>query len=719
MLDLELLSKPTYLPRVLLYKYRSGVMRSRVIDWLQAAARKAGLDAYACGQDALFGPSLFDGVLLFDCAELRTVQAADLSVCLREVANSSSATVIFAEVGTGQCECLNWAEADPEAVVVEERQITSETVEAALKYFVGASDLVVDRRILGDGAFTGHFRTFVDRPGGVDVSEFSREFDTVILRWMDHETGQFTIPDREKGTTVQRAERLRPLRAYVLDRHRSDFIDFLQGLEHQRRSGASTARLVSTLLESSIALIEKPGGLGPSRCMSGALLWGAAVLCWRRRLSQTAFPAGSGRIEVDRFFCQLDQIARMFEACCADEAPRRLLFGQIREALSVLSEKDQLGCRLRQVLQEALASACPGGPDWIGTLQAFLDPASSPSGAVLVEPPTFRAPVLARAMRDIVGHQEVIQALQARFRTVNHSTPIWLYGPPGIGKRTIASVYARSLLCERISYDRLVPCGECAGCRGFDLAGGFGYSPLNLAAPNALAYVREYLAGIQSHPFAEHRVVVVERPESAPGIVDTFLKTLEAQLRSTTVIFLTRSLEGARGAGLSRSQVFALKPLTADKARELLAWFFEELRVSCQDEGIVDLLAAAGGGIPGRLYAAVQQIGAAQWGTIAEAKQALGLGWGQEALTRCRDLIGANRTARREAVVLDRDMKEYLQSALVELWRMEIGAPNPISGAFISSEPDLSITYEMLRAEADRQGCTSIELLEAISNRIV
>ncbi|MCA9563170.1 MAG: hypothetical protein KC561_06760, partial [Myxococcales bacterium] len=67
-----------------------------------------------------------------------------------------------------------------------------------------------------------------------------------------------------------------------------------------------------------------------------------------------------------------------------------------------------------------------------------------------------------RTFDDIVGHREALDALRRAFEGGRGHHAYLFSGPSGIGKRSIAEVLGRSLLCSerRIGF----PCGHCGPC---------------------------------------------------------------------------------------------------------------------------------------------------------------------------------------------------------------------------------------------------------------
>ena len=74
-----------------------------------------------------------------------------------------------------------------------------------------------------------------------------------------------------------------------------------------------------------------------------------------------------------------------------------------------------------------------------------------------------------RSFRDILGHERWFETLVsnlAKEQATHSHQPIALIGRPGVGKMTLAKLYAQALVCEREFAERVdaAPCGVCNEC---------------------------------------------------------------------------------------------------------------------------------------------------------------------------------------------------------------------------------------------------------------
>ncbi len=66
------------------------------------------------------------------------------------------------------------------------------------------------------------------------------------------------------------------------------------------------------------------------------------------------------------------------------------------------------------------------------------------------------------AFSSIIGHYEVIENLKQKIRDNRLHHSIMLYGPPGIGKRTLATEFIKAINCKNFSDE---PCEKCNNCK--------------------------------------------------------------------------------------------------------------------------------------------------------------------------------------------------------------------------------------------------------------
>jgi hypothetical protein len=316
---------------------------------------------------------------------------------------------------------------------------------------------------------------------------------------------------------------------------------------------------------------------------------------------------------------------------------------------------------------------------------------------------------------EIKGQATVVATLKARVLTGLHETSIVLHGPNGVGKRTLARLYAKAAMCER-STSEAAPCGVCDSCRAFGQGSAWDYVELDLSSDRDEDRARELAAMVAFPPrHALRRVAVLDRvDETVPDVFDVLLKTIEVppERSRTTFVLLAQDARRVRLAGLSRCYVFRLVPLQPTTMRTVIRARSDAAGVDLNPM-TMDVLVAASGGLLGRLdevWGATVERGVT---TLAGVRTALGLDWGRETIDAWQSmLIDALPNAPLGAETDDVSLEERImrwQTFLHNLdARLAGNVPSPdcaVDAAFVHlDEGSLQMIADTLKALAAAQG---------------
>jgi len=120
--------------------------------------------------------------------------------------------------------------------------------------------------------------------------------------------------------------------------------------------------------------------------------------------------------------------------------------------------------------------------------------------------------------KDLVGHAAVIARLRATVSSGRLGPAYLLFGEPGIGKRTLATIWARLLQGEHPTgaLDSSEPCGTCRSCRQHDAGSHPDYSVLEPEDSSVVTIdqVRRLQNALPYRPITSARRVVLI-PEAA------------------------------------------------------------------------------------------------------------------------------------------------------------------------------------------------------------
>ena len=139
-----------------------------------------------------------------------------------------------------------------------------------------------------------------------------------------------------------------------------------------------------------------------------------------------------------------------------------------------------------------------------------------------------------------------------------------ILGPAGAGKKTLANVLIAKLLCQDKPTAR--PCGECPACVQLKAKVNGDVFWLSLAEDKKNISIEEIRGLLHSLSLSalgqSYKVAVIDQAEKlSHQAANALLKTLEEPSKKTVIVLLATALADLPKTVVSRSQVFALRPL--------------------------------------------------------------------------------------------------------------------------------------------------------------
>jgi DNA polymerase-3 subunit gamma/tau len=208
--------------------------------------------------------------------------------------------------------------------------------------------------------------------------------------------------------------------------------------------------------------------------------------------------------------------------------------------------------------------------------------------------------VLARKWRprrfaELVGQEHVVRALANALDSGRVHHAFLFTGTRGVGKTTIARIFAKSLNCERgASSD---PCGECETCMAIDAGRYIDLLEIDAASNTGVDNVRELIENAQYMPSrGRYKVYLVDEVHmlSKPAF-NALLKTLEEPPEHVKFLFATTDPEKLLVTVLSRCLQFNLKRLDEGQIEGQLRKILGAEGIAA-DEGAIRQLAKAADG---------------------------------------------------------------------------------------------------------------------------
>ncbi len=226
---------------------------------------------------------------------------------------------------------------------------------------------------------------------------------------------------------------------------------------------------------------------------------------------------------------------------------------------------------------------------------------------------------------EMVGQMHVLQALTNALQTQKLHHAYLFAGTRGVGKTTVARIFAKSLNCE--SGVTAEPCGECSACIEIDEGRFVDLIEVDAASRTKVDDTRELLDNVQYSPArGRYKVYLIDEVHMlSKSSFNALLKTLEEPPPHVKFLLATTDPQKLPATVLSRCLQFSLKRLSPKLICDRLDEICKAEKVEAEEAALVAIARAADGSLRDALSLLDQAIAFGS-GKLTESEVATMLG---------------------------------------------------------------------------------------------
>ncbi len=214
--------------------------------------------------------------------------------------------------------------------------------------------------------------------------------------------------------------------------------------------------------------------------------------------------------------------------------------------------------------------------------------------------PTLYRKYRPQSFSDVTGQDTIVQTIQNEI-SLNRLAHAYLFsGPRGVGKTTLARLFAKAVSCEKRKNGKYEPCNDCPACDQINRGRHIDIIEIDAASQTGVDNVRENIienAGVMPTVLKYKIFIIDEVHMLSTSAFNALLKTLEEPPAHVIFILATTELHKLPATVVSRCERYAFKKIAYDKMLERLQNLCKEEKVKVDREVLERICRKSDGGL--------------------------------------------------------------------------------------------------------------------------
>jgi DNA polymerase-3 subunit gamma/tau len=171
--------------------------------------------------------------------------------------------------------------------------------------------------------------------------------------------------------------------------------------------------------------------------------------------------------------------------------------------------------------------------------------------------------------KEIIGQEHIKITLENEIESNKISHAYLFSGPRGIGKTTMARIFAKSINCKEKKDKEFEPCNECNSCKSITEGNNLDIVEIDAASNRGINEIRELRERIKYAPSnGEYKVFIIDEVHMLTiEAFNALLKTLEEPPKHAIFILATTELHKLPVTIVSRCERFDFKVIDIEKLK--------------------------------------------------------------------------------------------------------------------------------------------------------